>query len=35
MKIYVQEQGFDVWLATIDGYKAPVTPPIDKDGNKS
>ena len=34
MKTYVQAQGFDVWWAVVDGYKAPTTPPIDKDGNK-
>jgi hypothetical protein len=30
----VQAQGFDVWREVVDGYKAPTTPPIDKDGNK-
>jgi hypothetical protein len=26
--------GFDVWRAVVDGYKAPATPPTDKDGKK-
>jgi hypothetical protein len=34
MKTYVQAQGFDVWRAVVDGYKAPTTPPTDKDGKK-
>ena len=32
METYVQEQGFDVWRAVVDGYKSPATPPTDKDG---
>jgi hypothetical protein len=34
MKTYVQAHGFDVWRAVVDGYKAPTTPPTDKDGKK-
>jgi hypothetical protein len=34
MKTYVEAQGFDVWRAVVDGYKAPATPSIDKDGKK-
>jgi hypothetical protein len=34
MKTYVHAHRFDVWQAVVDGYKAPATPPIDKDGNK-
>jgi hypothetical protein len=34
MKTYVQAQGFNVWRKVLDGYKAPTTPPIDKDGKK-
>jgi hypothetical protein len=26
--------GFDVWRSVVDGYNAPTTPPIDKDGKK-
>jgi hypothetical protein len=34
MKTYVQEQGFDVWRAVVNGYKAPTTPSMDKYGKK-
>jgi hypothetical protein len=34
MKTFLQAQGFDVWRAVVDGYKAPTTPPTDKDGKK-
>jgi hypothetical protein len=34
MKTFLQEHGFDVWRAIVDGYKAPTTPPIEKDGKK-
>jgi hypothetical protein len=34
MKTYVHAQGFDVWRAIVDGYKAPTTPQRDKDGKK-
>jgi hypothetical protein len=34
MTCFLQENGFDVWQALVDRYKAPSTPPTDKDGNK-
>jgi hypothetical protein len=34
MQTYVQPQWFDVWWAVVDGYKVPITPPTNKDGNK-
>jgi hypothetical protein len=34
MKIFVQAHGFDVWQAIVDRYKAPDTPPTNKDGKK-
>jgi hypothetical protein len=34
MKTYVKAQGLNVWRAVVDGYKALVTPFIDKDGKK-
>jgi hypothetical protein len=34
MKTYIQAQGFDVWRSVVDGYKAPTTPPTDRDGKK-
>jgi hypothetical protein len=34
MKTFLQAHGFDVWKAVVDGYKAPATPPTDKDGKK-
>jgi hypothetical protein len=34
MKTFLQAQGFDVWKSVVDGYKAPTTPPTDKDGKK-
>ena len=32
--MFVQEQGFYVWQAVVDGYKEPTSPPTDKDGKK-
>ena len=34
MKTHMQALGFDVWQSVVDGYKAPTTPPIAKDGKK-
>jgi hypothetical protein len=34
MKTFLQAQGFDVWQAVVNGYKAPASPPIDKDEKK-
>jgi hypothetical protein len=34
MKIYLQEQGFDVWKVVVDRYKETTNPLIDKYGKK-
>jgi hypothetical protein len=34
MKTFLRAQGFNVWRAVVDGYKAPTTPPTNKDGKK-
>jgi hypothetical protein len=34
MENYIKAQGFDVWKSILHGYKAPSTPPTDRDGNK-
>ena len=34
MKTQTHALGFDVWWSIVDGYKAPTTPPTNKDGNK-
>jgi hypothetical protein len=34
MKTFLQAQGFDVWQAVVNRYKAPTSHPTDKDENK-
>jgi hypothetical protein len=34
MNTFLHAQGFDVWKSVVDGYKAPTTPPSNRDGNK-
>jgi hypothetical protein len=34
MKTLLQVCGFDGWKEVVDKYKAPATPPTDKDGKK-
>jgi hypothetical protein len=34
MKTFLQGHGFDVWKSIVDGYKAPTTPPTERDGKK-
>ena len=34
IQTYIHAHGFDVWQSMVDGYKAPSTPPTNKDGKK-
>jgi len=34
VKTHIHALGFYVWRSLLYGYKAPTTPPIDKDGKK-
>jgi hypothetical protein len=34
MKTHIHALGFDVWRSMVDGYKAPIIPPTDKDGHE-
>ena len=34
MKVYMQDQGVDVWKAVVNRYNVPATPPIDQASKK-
>jgi hypothetical protein len=34
MNTYIQAYRFGVWRSTVDGYKSPATPSMDRDGKK-